>query len=804
MDNTALQDYIFFGKYSRYNKKLGRKENFGESVDRIFDMHLNHLMKNYPHVLDDEAFMDEFDFAYEMSKKGIVFGSMRAFQFGGDPILKHNAKMYNCTFSYADRTDFFKELMYVLLCGCGAGFSVQNCHVDNLPTVVPFIMQSETFSVPDSIEGWSYAIDELVKSYFVTGKKVLFDYQYVRPKGSLIAGYFKAPGPEGLRDSIEKIRLILDSVRNDSKKLKPIEVFDICCHIADAVLSGGVRRSALICLFSMEDEEMMNAKTGMWFYDNPQRARSNNSCVFIRSEHTEKQYNDVFSKIKDFGEPGFVFLDDKDIGVNPCVEIGLYAKHFEIKESGWQFCNLCTVSGRLIKTAEDFSDACRAMAIIGTIQASYNKFEFLGKVTEEIVKRESLLGCSITGLMKNASILLDDNVLELGAASIVDTNKKLSAIIGIPQAARCTTIKPEGTSSALTGNTSGCHGDHSRRYLRRAQVNKEEDIYRIFNEINPSAIKDSVFSKGNTDAVISFPIEAGEVTVLKSELLGIKQLEVVKKLKEHWINPGRVVELCVKPTISHNVSNTITVDDWDKVQKFIWDNKETYTGISFLSDTGDTKYNQAPFAEVLMPRELLKIYGDGIMFASGLIVDILDTFGDLWKACDTAEGNGERLSVNNSDVLTYMSTNGIFLDPALKYVEYVSIKEGRKSKVYDLLVKFGQDKDLAMAISSGNDDLIIMNIIKNYLDNTLYCRINKLSEKREIIRRIKGFSIKYFKGDLDKTIKALKHMHLYHEWCTIKRECVNIDWEKQQWSDSLLDADTQTAVACHSGSCETI
>ena len=549
---------------------------------------------------------------------------------------------------------------------------------------------------------------------------------------------------------------------------------------------------------------MMKAKTGNWFYTNPHFARSNNSCVFLRNKHTREQLHDVFRSIKDFGEPGFVFLDSEDVGVNPCCEIGLYPIDESTGESGWQFCNLCTCSGRMITTEELFYDACRAMAFIGTVQASYNKYPYLGEVTERIVKRESLLGCSITGVMKNPKILTNKDVLTKGADIIKDVNNVISGVLSIPRAARSTTIKPEGTSSALTGNSSGCHGDHARRYLRRAQVNKDEDIYKIFSAINPSAVKDSVFSKGGTDAVISFPIEAGENTILKSQLLGVKQLEYVKILKENWVDKGKREELCVEKSTSHNVSNTITVDNWDEVIEYVWKNKEIFTGISFLSNTGDTKYNQAPFAEVLTPKELLKIYGDSVLFASGLIVDILDTFGDLWKACDTASGFGENLYVINNDVITFMKDNHIFLDPSMPYTEFISIKEGRKKTVYDFLIKIGQNKELAMSIANSNDDEIIKNIIKNYLDSNMYCKIDKLSEKRDIVRRIISFSNKYFKGDLEKTITALKHVNLYHEWCTIQRECVNIDWTKQKWSNDVIDADTQAAVSCNSGSCEII
>ena len=442
--SKALSEFIFQSKYSRYNPKLGRKETFEESVDRISDMHLKHLQEEYPNVLNNAEFNNDYLEAIEAYKRGEVYGSQRALQFGGDPILKKNARLFNCAFTYCDRLDVFKEIEWVLLCGCGSGVSVEYQHVNKLPQM-PKELSDEVinYQIEDSIEGWSNAIQTLINYYFDNSNPYpKFDYSLIRPAGSLISGGFIAPGPNGLRNSIKCIEELLNKVhKTPSRKLTPLNCADIIGYCADSVLSGGVRRSAVIILFSPEDNEMYNAKTGNWFYENPQRGRFNASAVLERGETEKKVFDKLFDATKQFGEPGFYWRSNKGLGCNPCAEIGFVPSLNG--QTGWQFCNLSFISGIKINSEEDFYSACKHAATLGTIQASYQKFPFLGKVTEELVKSDPLIGVSISGIMTNPDILLDPEVLNKGAKIVKDQNLKISKLLGIKPSTKCTTVKPE-------------------------------------------------------------------------------------------------------------------------------------------------------------------------------------------------------------------------------------------------------------------------------------------------------------------------------------------------------------------------
>lgn len=918
-------------------------------------------------------------------------------------VLPNGIPTGNCIFSYADRPEFFQECMYLLMCGCGTGFSVQTHHVDKLPEVVSPTSDIKKVYIEDSLEGWADAIGDLVKSYFkgYDNRTVEFSYEFIRSAGSrLNSSSGKAPGPEPLRKAIENIRKILN---NSSNKLKPIEVYDIVMHFADAVISGGVRRSATICLFSKDDLEMRNAKTGNWFYENPQRGRSNNSVILLRNETTFEEFAEIIKSVKEFGEPGFVWADDLESGFNPCVtedtlihtsnglrtvkslvsnkftavvdgelfnsksngfwktgnkevlelefksgrkikvtenhkimttsgwveakdidfnhdvvinnhrklnihineqsinysrgyllgsfigdgnisgeasevkfwginkdiyrqdaialidkagwlsihhkitnsdsnsiyslvssrklykyaeergclkdeikqlsidalecdynelsgiiagyfdadggvnfneskghslrigssvlknlenlqialnvfgifstiyknrrdagyrllpdgkggykeylcqdyhelviscdnilrfkefikirnleklqklnliidsycrlpnrtnftdkivnkkfigkhdvydaeiesihafdansiyvhncvEINLYA-YDKNGNSGWQGCNLSTVNCGKVKTKRDFYKACVDAAIIGTLQAGFTNFPYLGKVTEDIFKREALLGVSMTGVMDAPDICLDPVVQKRGAELVKKTNKIIAKIIGINQAARTTCLKPEGTSSCILGTASGIHPHHSKRYIRRVQANKTENVYNHFRDVNPLACESSVWSNNDTDDVIAFTIEVPDGAKLKNQLSAIDLLSAVKSTQENWVSGGKNEDLCVKPWLNHNVSNTITVkpDEWDDVTKFIYDNRKYFCGISLLPLSGDKDYPQAPFTSVYLPSEMFSEYGDAALFASGLIVEAKQLYDDnLWKACDSLLGIGEK------------------------------------------------------------------------------------------------------------------------------------------------------------------
>ena len=649
-----LSETKFYEGYSRFVEDENRYETWDEAVDRVIDMHT----KNYNQKSNELApYLDEARQSYSEQR---VLGAQRALQFGGEQLMKHQMRMYNCTSSYADRPEFFGEIFYILLCGAGAGFSVQKHHIAKLPQIQPRTKQAKGYIVEDSIEGWASALDVLMSSYMVgggkhpdyEGRRVFFDLSNIRPKGAKISGGFKAPGPEGLRRSLDKIEHLLQGIVLDSKEpvsIRPINVYDIAMHAADAVLSGGVRRSATICLFSPDDEEMMTAKTGNWFIDNPQRGRSNNSAVIVRDQTSPDQFSKIMESVKQFGEPGFVFVESTEHTTNPCVEIGMFPQIDG--QSGWQGCNLTEINGGMCNTEEDFYKACRAASILGTLQAGYTDFKFLSDTSKKIFDREALLGVSITGWMNNPKILFDEKILEKGAKIVRETNREVAAIIGINPAARTTCVKPSGNASVLLQTASGIHAEHSAMYIRNVQLNKESEITQAIMKSNPWMVEESVWSSGGTDVVVSFPIIPNEGSYLKDDLVGVKHLELVKKAQKHWVDAGTNVDLCADKGVRHNVSNTILVDDWDQVEKYVFENRHSFAGISFLSITGDKDFNQAPNTAVITAQEMVQKYDQGAIFASGMVVDALKTFDNLWNACMTAQGYGEDLTLDDSSTV---------------------------------------------------------------------------------------------------------------------------------------------------------
>lgn len=644
---NMMGDAKFFEAYSRYNEEKQRYETWDEAVSRVMTMHREFYKdKMTPDLV---SLIDEVESAY---KKKLFLGAQRALQFGGEQLLRHHMRLYNCSSSYCDRPSFFGEAFYAMLCGSGVGFSVQKHHVAKLPQVKRREKTAKTYEVPDSIEGWATALNILLSSFFVgggvhpeyEGRKIYFDLTNIRPKGAFISGGFKAPGPEGLRFALDKIeRVIKTAIESGRNQLTPIECYDIVMYVADAVISGGVRRSATICMFSADDIEMITAKTGSWFVDNPQRGRSNNSAVLLRQTTTFEQFQNIMKSVKDVGEPGFIFVDDLDITFNPCCEIGMRPQTTDGR-SGFQVCNLTEINGGMSNDLDTFLLQCKVASIMGTLQAGYTDFKFLSKETKEIVEHEALIGVSITGWMNNPEVLFDKENMRLGAEEVKKWNKITADLLGIKQAARTCTVKPSGNASVLLGTSSGIHGEHSPLYLRHVQFNKETEVAKLFMDFNPEMCEDSVWSR-ERDVVVAFPVVSPETSIFKRDLLGVKQLEYVKLAQENWIEHGTNVDLCVIPNIRHNISNTITVDDWDEVTQYIYDNRYSFCGVSLLSASGDRAYPQAPFTEVLTMEQITELYGEVAMFTSALIEAGLNAFNnDLWTACNTALGYGEKLS----------------------------------------------------------------------------------------------------------------------------------------------------------------
>ena len=632
----------FYEGYSRWDDDKNRYESWDESVSRVMSMHRAFYAEKM--TSDLQLLIDEAESSYKLK---YALGAQRALQFGGDQLLKHMMRMYNCTSTYADRPRFFSELFYVLLCGAGAGFSVQRHHADKMPDIQDRKKQAKGWVVEDSVEGWADALGALMSSYFASdqqmpemaGRKIYFDLNQVRPKGAMINGGFKAPGPEPLRRALDKIEHLIQSrVLKGESRLRPIDIYDIAMHAADAVLAGGVRRSATICLFSKDDEDMLKAKTGNWFVDNPQRGRSNNSAVIVRDEITKEEFSNVMKSIKEFGEPGFFFVDDKDITTNPCVEIGMFPQLDG--ESGWQGCNLTEINGSKCTSKEEFFKACRAGAIMGTLQAGYTDFKYLTETSKEIFEREALLGVSVTGWMNNPDVLLDADVQREGAEIVKQVNKTVAELIGINAAARTTCVKPSGNASVLLQTASGIHGEHSARYLRHIQLNKDTEVAQLIAKTNPYMVEESVWSANGTDYCIGFPVISPENSLYREDLYATDLLEKVSLVQNNWVEAGTNYELCANPKARHNVSNTVTVmpHQWTQVEDYVYDNRYSFAGISFLAGMGDKDFAQAPMTEVLTEDEIVGKYGKAALFASGLIVDTRKQgFRDLWEATMVAQ-----------------------------------------------------------------------------------------------------------------------------------------------------------------------
>jgi ribonucleoside-diphosphate reductase alpha chain len=572
LEKEILSDITVHMKYAKYVAKKERRETWGELVTRNKNMHI----KTYPEL------KDEITEVYKMVRAKKILPSMRSMQFGGKPIEINPSRIYNCAFAPIDDWRVFSEIMFLLLGGTGVGYSVQQHHVEKLPEIrKPNPNRTRRFLIGDSIEGWADAVKALMRNYFYGGSKVRFDFSDIRPKGArLITSGGKAPGPQPLRECLVKVKGILHE-KSDGDKLLPVEVHDIVCHIADAVLAGGIRRAALISLFSADDDEMLAAKTGNWWEKNPQRGRANNSVVLLRHRITKDVFESLWERVKasGAGEPGFYFSNDKDWGTNPCCEIALRS---------YQFCNLTEVNVSDIKSQEEYEARVKAAAFIGTLQAGYTDFHYLRDVWRRNTEKDALIGVSMTGIASGAVLELD---MKAAAKVVKEENKRVAELIGVKQAARCTTVKPAGTTSLTLGTSSGIHAWHNDYYLRRIRVGKNESIYTHLMLHHPELIEDEYFRPHDT-AVISVPQKAPEGAITRHES-ALQLLKRVAKVATEWVKAGHR-----KGQNSHNVSATISIKDaeWQDVGEWMWENRNKYNGLSVLPHDGGT-YIQAPFED---------------------------------------------------------------------------------------------------------------------------------------------------------------------------------------------------------------
>lgn len=635
--------FVFTTKYARYNEKNKRRETWDETIGRVESMHLQKF-KNLS-AEDKKLISDAFDFV--RAKK--VVPSMRSMQFGGKAVFAHNARLFNCAVRHVDSVRSFSEIFYLLLCGCGVGIGLSKTFLDRLPDLVTAADKTGTvvtYTVQDTIEGWADSVEVLLNCYTrnnaLSGRKIVFDYSKIRPEGSKIkTGGGKAPGYKGLKAAHKKIKDFLDHLieKRELTRLRSVDAYDILMHCSDAVLSGGIRRSATSVIFMKDDEDMLNAKTNFqitkhskfhkedngqysgkvivnkkeyevtvseWEYQNtickdmmigwhhiePQRARSNNSILLLRNQTTLEDFRKIIERTRQYGEPGFVFADHPQQLLNPCFEIS-FIPVTEDGVCGVQFCNLTSINGAKVKTKQDFIEASKAAALIGTLQAAYTDFKYLSNAAKKLTDDEALLGVSITGMMDNPAVLLDPDCQNLASAAAVETNRIWAEKIGIKQAARVTCIKPEGTSSLVLESASGIHPHHARKYFRRVQMNKLDNVYQYFKMYNSHMCEPSVWSANKTDDVVCFPIEVNAEAIVKGDLSAKQHLEYIKSTQTNWVIPGTNDHQ--KP-IHHNVSCTVSVKDeeWDFVTKYLYDNRQYFCAVSLLPHFGDKLYAQAP------------------------------------------------------------------------------------------------------------------------------------------------------------------------------------------------------------------
>lgn len=650
-----LSNFIFTSKYARYREDLHRRETWEESVDRVLDMHL----AKYAYL--DKKYLNQIVKAFDLVKQKKIVPSMRSMQFGGNAIFAHNARIFNCSAGHVTSIRSFAEFFYLLLCGTGVTGGFSKKAISLLPKLVDPKDKTGTvitYVVEDTIEGWADSVEALLMCYFkntpYTGRKIVFDYSRIRKKGTpLKTGGGKAPGHAGLKQAHTKIKEVLDYIieTNSQTELYPINAYDILMHCADAVLSGGIRRAATMAIFDLDDEQMMKSKVNLkvtkhggfdkndagkwegwvtvdgknggfkgkkyevtlteyeyqtmvrenkeisWIHIEPQRARSNNSVLLLRDKATLEDFQNIIANTQMYGEPGFIFADDPWALYNPCAEIGFIPVTPDGR-FGFHFCNLTSQNGAMINTLEDFLECTEAATLIGTLQAGYTYFPYLSQASKELTESEALLGVSITGLMDNPEVLLDPRNQYLAAQLAVKTNKEWAEILGIKQAARITCIKPEGTASLLLQSASGIHPHHARRYFRRVQCNKQDNVYKHFKKSNWHATEESVWSANKTDDIAVFPLEVSEKAILKEDLSAIKHLDIIKSTQQNWVQPGTTT--VNERNVSHNVSCTVLVQpkEWEEVIPYLFDNRQFFSAVSLLPASGDKDYKQAPLERV--------------------------------------------------------------------------------------------------------------------------------------------------------------------------------------------------------------
>jgi len=591
----ALSKITVFSKYAKFIPSKNRRETWDEIVNRYEDM----MIKKYPFLT--EAIVD----TAKMIRDKKILPSMRALQFAGPAAEVNNARIYNCCYLPIDSLHSFSESMFLLLGGTGVGYSVQRHHVAELPAITK-PSKSRNYLVEDSIMGWADAVKVLMKAYLEGGFMPKFDFRAIREKGAtLVTAGGKAPGPEPLKICLTHVQAVLDR-KHEGEQLSPLECHDILCHIANSVLAGGIRRSAMISLFDHDDEEMITCKYGSWWETNEQRGRANNSAVLPRGEVSEETFMNLWKRVEasGSGEPGIYWTNNKDWGTNPCCEIALRP---------YQFCNLCEVNVSDVTDQEDLNARVAAAAFFGTLQAGFTNFHYLRPIWAKTTQKDALLGIGMTGIGSGEILKYD---LEIAADVAKAVNRLVTEKTGTNEASRITCIKPSGTTSLVLGTASGIHAWHNDYYLRTMRFNKNEDIAMYLMENHPELCEDDVLRPTDT-VCVRIPVKAPEGSIFRTET-ALDTLERVKHFSTNWINAGHV-----EGDNTHNVSATVSIDktrlythgedeliqvdaedelvdkidEWEAVGEWMWDNREFYNGLSVLPYWGGT-YQQAPFEDI--------------------------------------------------------------------------------------------------------------------------------------------------------------------------------------------------------------
>ncbi len=639
-----LSELKLYSDYMKWNEDFGRYETWEEACEDVLKVHRTRYGEKVNGLIDE---------VLPFYKEKAFLASQRSLQFRNEQLLKNNCKLYNCSVAYCYSPDIFKKGFFMLLSGAGFGVNLKKKYVSQLPLIHKKVGDDTiTFVIPDSIEGWADAENVLISSYCLHpsldnqyfGKRIRFDYSQIRPEGAYITGGFKAPGHKGLQTALELIEALLEKELENQEciSFRSFIAYNIFMYSSDAVLSGGVRRSSMDIIMNEDDEEMVYAKTGDWRQRNPHFARSNNSIGLLKGSFTKERLEALLAINVGDNDCGVVLLESEDELFNPCFEIGFdfYNKIKDYNFTVIQMCNLTEINASFCKNKkgeldkEKFFRVCRASSIVGTLQAGFADFPYLGKETEEIVRGEALLGVSITGWMDNPG-LFNPEVLQEGARIVIETNKEVAELIGINEAARTTCVKPSGNASVILGTASGIHAEHSVRFFRIMQLNKENEVAKWLLSKYPEMLEESSWSKQKTDYVVYVPIENDGKGIYKDNLSDIRHLELIELVQKYWVKTGKNPKNAYNPNINHNVSNTVIVDDREKVVDYIYNNQENFVALSFMSRLGDKDFNQAPFTSIYTHKELVDKYGEGVIFTSGLIVDGLHCFdNNLWQACN--------------------------------------------------------------------------------------------------------------------------------------------------------------------------